>query len=122
MKSGFDQLDPRKIRTTSLKERKSTIGVDDFSRTYTKGSAFGDFYEALPNILAGRDFRRIVRSLADAFREGRVTVLAMGAHPIKVGLSPHHREPHRKGSVQGGGHERGVRHPRCGSRHGRSYF
>lgn len=88
MKSGFDQLDPRKIKTTSLKERKSTIGVDDFSRTYTKGSAFGDFYEALPNILAGRDFRRIVRSLADAFREGRVTVLAMGAHPIKVGLSP----------------------------------
>lgn len=88
MKSGFDQLDPRKIRTTSLKERKSTIGVDDFSRTYTKGSAFGDFYEALPNILAGRDFHRIVRSLAAAFREGRVTVLAMGAHPIKVGLSP----------------------------------
>ena len=88
MKSRFDQIDPEKIRTVSLKVRKSTVGVDDFSRTHTKGSTFGDFYDALPNILAGRDFRKIVQSLVDAFQEKRMAVLAMGAHPIKLGLSP----------------------------------
>jgi hypothetical protein len=88
MKSKFDQIDPGKIKTVSLKGRKSTVRVDDFSRTFTKGTTFGDFYEALPNILAGRDFRNIVQSIVDAFREKRMCVLAMGAHPIKVGLSP----------------------------------
>jgi hypothetical protein len=88
MKSKFDQIDPGKIKTVSLKERKSTVGVDDFGRTYTKGGTFGDFYKALPNILAGRDFRNIVQSIIDAFQEKRMAVLAMGAHPIKVGLSP----------------------------------
>jgi hypothetical protein len=88
MKSRFDQIDPEKMRTVSLKERKSTVRVDDFSRTYAKGGTFGDFYEALPNILAGRDFRKIVQSLVDAFQEKRMAVLAMGAHPVKLGLSP----------------------------------
>ncbi len=88
MKSRFDQINPEKMRTVSLKERKSTVRVDDFSRTYAKGGTFGDFYNALPNILAGRDFRRIVQSLVDAFQEERMAVLAMGAHPVKLGLSP----------------------------------
>jgi len=88
MKSRFDQIDPEKMRTLSLKERKSTVGVDDFSRIFAKGGTFGDFYDALPNILAGRDFRKIVQSLVDAFQEKRMAVLAMGAHPVKLGLSP----------------------------------
>jgi len=88
MKSRFDQVDPDKVRTISLKERKSTVGIDDFSKTYAKGNAFRDFYNSLPNILAGRDFRDIVQSLVDAYQEKRMAVLAMGAHPIKLGLSP----------------------------------
>ena len=88
MKSGFDQIDPEKVKAVSLKERKSTVGVADFSRTYAKGNTFRDFYDALPNILAGRDFREIVQSLVDVFQEKRMAVLAMGAHPIKLGLSP----------------------------------
>ncbi|NIS59363.1 MAG: hypothetical protein GTO13_01250 [Proteobacteria bacterium] len=87
MKSRFDQIDPGKIKTVSLMGRKSAVGIDDFSKAYTKGSTFGDFYEAIPNILAGRDFRNIVQSIVDTFQEKRMAVLAMGAHPIKVGLS-----------------------------------
>ncbi len=88
MKSRFDQIDPGKIKTVSLMGRKSTVGIDDFSNTSAKGSTFADFCETIPNILAGRDFRNIVQSIVDAFREKRMCVLAMGAHPIKVGLSP----------------------------------
>ena len=88
MKLKFDQIDPGKIRTVSLKQRKSVVGIDDFSRSYAKGNSFRDFYDALPNILAGRDLREVVQRLVDAVREKRMTVLAMGAHPIKLGLSP----------------------------------
>ncbi len=88
MKSGFDQIDPEKIRTVSLKERKSTVAMDDFSKAYAKGNTFRDFCDALPNILAGRDFRQVVRSLVGAFRRNKMAVLAMGAHPIKLGLNP----------------------------------
>jgi hypothetical protein len=88
MKSRFDQIDSDKVRTVSLKERKSTVGIGDFSRTYARGNSFRDFFDALPNILAGRDFRHIVQSIVNAFQEKRMTVLAMGAHPIKLGLSP----------------------------------
>jgi hypothetical protein len=88
MKSRFNRIDPKKITTVSLTARKSTVGLDDFGRIYAKGSTFGDFCEALPNILAGRDFRKIIQSLVDAFQKKGMIVLAMGAHPIKVGLSP----------------------------------
>jgi hypothetical protein len=88
MKSKFDQIDPAKIKTVSFMGRKSTVGVDDFSKTYARGSTFGNFCEAIPNILAGRDFRNIVQSIVDSFHKKRMVVLAMGAHPIKVGLSP----------------------------------
>jgi hypothetical protein len=88
MNSRFDQIDPEKIRTVSLKARRSKVVLDDFSKVYTKGNTFKDFYDTLPNILAGRDFRQIVRSLADAFRNNKMAVLAMGAHPIKLGLGP----------------------------------
>ncbi len=88
MKSRFDQIDPGKIKTVSLTGRKSVVGLDDFSKAYAKGSTFEDFYEAIPNILAGRDLRTIVQSIVDTFQEKRMAVLAMGAHPIKVGLSP----------------------------------
>ncbi|MFB0508102.1 MAG: hypothetical protein ACETWT_15345 [Thermodesulfobacteriota bacterium] len=88
MKSRFDQIDPGKIKTVSLMGRKSAVRIDDFGKAYTKGSTLGDFYDAIPNILAGRDFRNIVQSIVDTFKEKKMAVLAMGAHPIKVGLSP----------------------------------
>lgn len=88
MKSKFDQIDLEKIRTISLKQRKSLVGIDDFSRSYAKGNSFRDFYVGLPNILAGKDLRGVVQRLVDAVREKKMTVLAMGAHPIKLGLSP----------------------------------
>ena len=88
MKSRFDQIDPEKVRTVSLKERKSTVEIGDFSRTHVRGNSFRDFYDALPNILAGRDFRHVVQSIVESLQEKKMIILAMGAHPIKLGLSP----------------------------------
>ncbi len=88
MKSRFEQIDSGKITTVSLMGRRSTVGIDDFSRAYAKGSSFNDFFDGLPNILAGKAFREVVQTLVDVFQRRGLAVLAMGAHPIKVGLSP----------------------------------
>jgi deoxyhypusine synthase len=47
-----------------------------------------DFFNSLPGILAGKDFSEVVERIAKAFRQNRMILLGMGAHPIKVGLNP----------------------------------
>jgi deoxyhypusine synthase len=42
----------------------------------------------LPNILAAQNLKAIARKIADCHRKNQTVLLGMGAHPIKVGLSP----------------------------------
>ena len=44
--------------------------------------------KGLPNILAGNDLRKLVNRLTTAVKKKRAVILAMGAHTIKIGLSP----------------------------------
>src|SRR6185369_6625901 len=52
------------------------------------GARMADFLAALPDVLAARDLRTIADTIATRHRQSRLVVLGMGAHPIKVGLSP----------------------------------
>lgn len=76
------------LTTYSLKDRPSKVGREDFGRAWTRGGSFKEFLECLPNILAGRDLREIAAAWVGAHRAGRPVLLGMGAHPLKVGLSP----------------------------------
>ncbi len=49
---------------------------------------FREFIGSLPDILAAKDFKAVVNAILNARKKGRPVVLGMGAHPIKVGLSP----------------------------------
>ncbi len=46
------------------------------------------FIRTLPNVLAGKDFRDFLGLLYEARKRGNVILAAMGAHVLKVGLSP----------------------------------
>jgi hypothetical protein len=61
----------------------------------------GSWFTFLPRILAGNDFRAVVDRLARAARNKRMILLAMGAHAIKVGLSPHIVDLMERGIVRG---------------------
>jgi len=76
------------IRTYPLKERVSKIGIDDFGKPWTSGGHLRDWINALPQILAGRDFRKVADKIVKAVKSKKMVILAMGAHPIKVGLNP----------------------------------
>jgi hypothetical protein len=76
------------VKSYPLKERPSKVGIDDFGRPWTPGGNLESWIQALPKILAGHDFRQVVGHIVRAVRSGNMIILAMGAHPIKVGLNP----------------------------------
>ncbi|GAG32154.1 unnamed protein product, partial [marine sediment metagenome] len=54
-----------------------------------------------PDILAGSDFRKLVNRLTMAVKDKKTIILAMGAHVIKIGLSPVILDLMEKGIITG---------------------
>lgn len=87
-KRAGNSLDLSKVKTYSLKDRKSKVRVEDSAKPYRAGSDFNTFFSSLPDILAARDLRGVASAIVTARKKGRPVILAMGAHLIKVGLNP----------------------------------
>ena len=83
-----DPLDLSGLRTYPLKSRKSKVGMDDLGAIPKAGGSFGEFWDGLPRILAARDLKELVRSIKTARDRKRGLIWGVGAHVIKVGLSP----------------------------------
>ncbi len=81
-------IDLGRVRTYPLRRRKSKVAAAALGQVPRKGMNVGAFLGALPNLLAARDLRAIAHAIATRHRAGKTIVLGMGAHPIKVGLSP----------------------------------
>jgi len=88
MKEKIKPLSLEGLKTYSLKKRKSLVSVQDFACPIPARSSFNVFFHSLPRFLAAKDFREVVGRIVKAYKNGRPVVLGMGAHPIKVGLSP----------------------------------
>jgi len=78
----------RKVKTYPLKKRTSKVSLDALAVPHRKGDTLRTFIDKLPDILAANDFRNVVKAIVEAQQNNRPVILAMGAHPIKVGLSP----------------------------------
>ncbi len=81
-------LDVSRLKTYSLKTRRSKVGVADFSVPWKKGQSFAVFLSSLPDVLAVKTLRSLARDVVVARQRGRPVILGMGAHPTKVGLNP----------------------------------
>jgi len=84
----YRQIDVSKIKTYPVKERQSKASMDSAAVPHSKGSSLAEFVKSLPGFLAAGDIRAVAASVVAARKSGRPVILAMGAHPIKVGLSP----------------------------------
>jgi hypothetical protein len=78
----------KKIRTYPLGTRKSKVEIQSSATPYKKGSSFKTFMNSLPSFLAASDFKSVISAIVEARKKERPVILGMGAHPIKVGLSP----------------------------------
>lgn len=76
------------LKTYPLGGRKSLVHIQDFARPMQKNPSFRAFLRSLPDILAGKNLKEVVRRIGQARRAGKPVILGMGAHPIKVGLNP----------------------------------
>lgn len=81
-------VDVSRITTYSIRDRKSKVSVEQAARPHQKGDPFGKFVDSLPGFLAARDLKAVVQAVARAHRNKRPVIFGMGAHAIKVGLSP----------------------------------
>ena len=81
-------LSLRKVKTYSLASRKSKVTLADFGRLHRKGDSVATFLASLPRILGGETLRHLVSDVLRARKEGKPILWGLGAHVIKVGLSP----------------------------------
>lgn len=81
-------LDFSRMKTYSIKTRKSLVSHKDFSRPWTRGGSFLSFLDTLPGILAGKDIRAVIQAIARAARDKKTVCFAMGGHVIKTGMNP----------------------------------
>jgi len=79
---------PKRIRTASVRTRPSKVSVASFASPGRAGMTVAEFLDGLPRILAAADLREVAGRIAEAFRGRKEVLVGMGAHVIKVGLSP----------------------------------
>jgi len=80
-------MDFSDINTFPIRNRRHKVNRSHLCSIPAEES-FKDFYDSLPDILAAKDLKRAAKAIAAASSQGREVILAMGAHPIKCGLSP----------------------------------
>ena len=81
-------LDLSRLRRTSLHSRKSKVSFRGFGVPPRRGMSLASFLDGLPDYLAARDFRAVAGAIVRARERGAPVLLGIGAHFIKVGLSP----------------------------------
>lgn len=84
----YRPLSLKSAATYTICSRKSKASVAASAGVHERGGSFHDFLGTLPDAFAARDFRGVVAAVVSAHRQGRPVILGMGAHPVKVGLSP----------------------------------
>jgi hypothetical protein len=87
--SKYKQIDITGVKTISIKGRKSKVAPKNFAKPLdAKYASFKDFTDSLPHILIADELRNLVSDIIRAHKNKKPVILMMGAHVIKVGLSP----------------------------------
>lgn len=84
----YEEFDLSGVRTYPLASRASKARAVDFASPVGPESTVAAFVEALPDILAGADFKAVVGALEAARAGGGGIIWGIGAHVIKTGVSP----------------------------------
>ncbi len=77
-----------KLATYSIKGRQSKIRKEEFSKVLSDDVNLLPFLRSLPDILAAKDLKEVISATAEAYLNHKIVFLALGAHVIKVGLTP----------------------------------
>jgi hypothetical protein len=84
----YRPLNKKNLKTISIKDRQSLVDLGDFPKPYLAGADFNSFIKSLPPFLAAKDLHEFVGLLGAARKKNKPIIWGMGAHVIKLGLSP----------------------------------
>ncbi|MBI4417972.1 MAG: hypothetical protein HY563_04290, partial [Ignavibacteriales bacterium] len=86
----YTQLDLNAIKTISIRSRKSKVTPKAFARVLRNPSkaSLRDFVDSLPRILAADELRDLAADIVRSRKNGKPVIFLIGAHVVKVGLSP----------------------------------
>jgi hypothetical protein len=83
-----DPLDFAGLRTYSLAERVSKMGLSDLARPHAPGGTVAQLLDSLPRVLGAQSLRALCADVLRARERGRPILWGLGAHVLKCGLSP----------------------------------
>ena len=95
------ELDKRKLGTYPLASRPSKVSVNHFAEKLTGKESVAGLLEKLPGFLAADDLKNVISAIITAHQQKRSILLGMGAHVIKVGLTPLILQLAEKGLLNG---------------------
>lgn len=81
-------INTHKVKTYSVKVRKSKVEVGDFARPQGRGTSFSRFFGSLPKILKANELNAVVDAMIKAHKQNKGVIFMAGAHVIKCGLNP----------------------------------
>ncbi len=88
MTRDYQPIDPARIKTYSVKERRHKSHIDSDTSLPQAGASAARLIASFPDYLGASAFRSVVCAVATAVRADRPVVMAFGAHVIKVGCGP----------------------------------
>lgn len=88
MPLSYDEFDLAGVRRYPLASRKSKVTRADLATAHREGGSIGTWLATLPKVLAARDLVDVVDALAASRARQAPIVWGLGAHVIKVGLTP----------------------------------
>ena len=82
------EADLSAVRTIPVARRPNKVSAAEFAHPPREDHSFAAFIDALPDVLAARDFRSVVDAVVQAARTKRAVVAMLGGHVVKTGLAP----------------------------------
>lgn len=86
--SRYEEIDLRSIKVHSVVDRVSKVEERMLASPQEAGGRMRDFLSGLPRVLAARDLLELAGHISEARERGKPVLMMMGAHVIKVGVSP----------------------------------
>ena len=82
------KADLSKIKTIKASDRKTMADIRGQAKVFDCQESFGRFLKSLPDYLKATEFLDTASRISAAKRANKSLIWMMGAHPIKVGLTP----------------------------------
>ncbi len=80
--------DLSRLKLVDLEVRPSKVDTKLLGRPWRRGESFRRFMDSLPDVLGAKALKEVAQAIVEARAKGAPVIMAMGAHVIKVGLSP----------------------------------